>query len=94
MAAATPIGGHRHGLHVAGTHDPLGVQEPPRDEGRVRDQPVALEAQRMCSTQCVLPVGVAEIAVESRVAEGPDGRERGVVELGRMTNLDVLHAMS
>ena len=48
----------------------------------------------MCSTQCVLPVGVAEIAVESRVAEGPDGRERGVVELGRMTNLDVLHTMS
>ena len=94
MAAATPIGGHRHGLHVAGTHDPLGVQDPPRDEGRVRDQPVALEAQRVHAAEGVLPVGVAEIPLESLVAECPHRCERGVVELGRMTNPDVLHAMS
>jgi hypothetical protein len=42
----------------------------------------------------VLPVGVAEISLESLLAECTHRRERGVVELGRMTNQDVLHAMS
>ena len=36
----------------------------------------------------------AVIIAERLVAEGADGSELGVVELGRMTNQDVLHAMS
>ena len=70
------------------------MHEPPRDQGGVRDQPVAREAQRVHAAEGVLPVVVAEIALKCLVAEGTDGRELGVVELGRMTNQDVLHAMS
>jgi hypothetical protein len=42
----------------------------------------------------VLPVVVAEVPVEGRVAEGADRGEIGVVQHGGVTNQVVLHAMS
>jgi hypothetical protein len=70
------------------------VQDPPADQRRVRDEPVAVEAQRVHAAEGVLVVGVGEVVAEGGVAEGADGRQVGDLQLGRMTNQDVLHAMS
>ena len=62
------------------------------------DEPVAFEAKRVDAAEGVLPVVVPEVAAkiiaEGRVAQGADRTETVVVQLGRVTNQDVLHAMS
>ena len=89
MAAPPPVGAHGKPLDVAGAERAAAVQKTALYDRRVPHELAALPDERVDAAERVVPVRVAEVAVERGVEQPPRGGERRGVEVGGVGRTEV-----
>ena len=92
MALAAVVGADTDALDVARAQRVAAVHEPPLHDRAVRDELVALADERVHAAERVLPVVVAEVALEGVVEQGARGRQRVGVQLGGLGDPQLAHS--